>query len=177
MNFPQLHLMLNHVPIVGFIAAYGLLLYALWRRSAEARRIALAGMFLSGLIILPVLITGNVSEDVVENLPGVVKAAIGRHEDAADYAAAMSMVAGAAAFVALLLDRWRPRHARLGVTAVLVLALLATAALARTAHLGGQIRHPEIAFGWQPPAGHEAAGAAEAAKGTQARERRERDHD
>lgn len=162
MNVAQLHLILNHFPLVGFIAASVLLLYALWRRSAEARAIALVGIALSGLLILPVLVSGNASEEMVEHLPGVSEALIGRHEQAADTAGALALVAGGVALLALIALRWAPRAARAALGATLVLAVAAMVGIGWAAHLGGTIRHPEIALAWNAAGGEGGSEADEA---------------
>jgi Predicted membrane protein (DUF2231) len=148
MNVTQLHLMLNHFPIVGLIAAFSLLMYTLWRPSREVRNVALAGIALSGLMVLPVLLTGNASEDLVERLPGVREALIQAHESAAEVAGVLALVAGAAALLTFALQRWAPRFAKEGLAATLVLALVATVSIGWSAHLGGEIRHPEAALAW-----------------------------
>jgi len=148
MNVAQLHLILNHFPIVGFIASFGLLLYTLWRPSREVRTVALAGMVISGLLVLPVLITGNASEEMVEHLPGVSEGLIGRHENAADIASAVALIAGGLALMTLILQRWAPRFVKEGLAATMVVGLVAIVTIGWTAHLGGAIRHPEIALAW-----------------------------
>jgi hypothetical protein len=148
MNSVQLHLILTHFPIVGFIASFALLLYALWRGSREIRTVALAGIALSGLIILPVLASGNAAEEFVERLPGIAESLVEHHEAAADTAGALALLAGAAALVTLVVQRWAPRFASAGLAVVALLVVVATAGVGWTAHLGGQIRHPEVAVAW-----------------------------
>lgn len=165
MNVAQLHLFLNHFPLVGFIAASVLLLYALWRRRPEARSIALVGIVVSSLLILPVLLSGTASEDMVEHLPGVREALIGQHEQAADTAGALALIAGGVALLTLILQRWAPRRARIGVATTLVLVGVATVSIGWASHLGGAIRHPEAALAWNAGGGEQGgsvAGAGEA---------------
>jgi Predicted membrane protein (DUF2231) len=153
MNYAQLHMMLIHFPIVGFIAAFGLLVYALARGSSEARNIALVGVVLSGLAVLPVLVTGNAAENYVEHLPGVREALIQQHENAADLAGTLAVVAGAVALLTLIVQRWAPRFSRAGMAVTLATVLIAAVGIGWTAHLGGEIRHPELAVAWNAPAG------------------------
>jgi len=70
---------------------------------------------------------------------------------------------GAAALAALVFFRRRTlsRGVMLGL---LVAGLVPTGALAYTANLGGQIRHPEIRSGEMAPGGERAAAAGEARK-------------
>jgi hypothetical protein len=148
MNVAQLHLALTHFPFVGFIASFGVLLYALWRGSSEVRNVALVGIVLSGLIILPVMATGNGSEDVVEGLPGVAHALVGQHRHAADIASTLALAAAAVALLTLILQRWAPAYTKLSLAGVLTLVLAGTVSIGWAAHLGGEIRHPELALAW-----------------------------
>ena len=147
MNAVQLHLVLTHFPIVGFIAAGGLLFYALWRGSREARLIALVGIALAGLIVLPVLATGDASEEQVEHMPGVSETLLHRHEDAAEVAGTLATVTGILALLVLGLERWAPGKARMGALLLVVLVVASTASVGWAGHLGGRIRHPELRAG------------------------------
>lgn len=174
MNVAQLHLFLNHFPLAGFIASFGLLLYALWRGRSEARRIALAGIVISGLLILPVMLSGSGSEEMVEHLPGVREAVIGRHEEAASIALVLALVAAAAALVTLIGERRSRSLARGGLLATMLLAAIAMVGIGWTSHLGGAIRHPEIAtawggFGGDGTKGNEAGKHGEADEGRESR--------
>ncbi len=153
MIVPQLHLMLIHFPIVGFIASSLLLVYALWRHRQEARTIALVGIVLSGIVVLPVLATGNASEDAVEGLPGVSRTLMRQHSQAADTAGTLAVIAGGLALATLLVQRWRPRLATPALTGVLVMATAATVSIGWTSHLGGEIRRPELALAWNGAGG------------------------
>ena len=48
MTLSHLHLVLNHIPVIGSVIAFGLLLLALLRRSADLRRAALEVIILIG---------------------------------------------------------------------------------------------------------------------------------
>jgi hypothetical protein len=146
MNAAQVHLLLNHVPIIGFALCTLLLVVAILRRSAELQMTALSGLFLIALIGIPTFLSGGRAEEVVEHLAGVTERAIHEHESAAWWALALMELAGLVALVAVVRLR---EGARIGglLTAALVTALVACATLARTGHLGGLIRHPEITRG------------------------------
>lgn len=146
MNPAHLHLALNHIPVVATLLAAILLGVALWRRADGLLRTGAAVALGAALITAPVYLSGDPAEEQVEDLSGVTEAAIERHEDAAGAAAGAVIALGIAAAACLL--RYRraavPRPAAAGLVA---LALVATALFARTANLGGEIRHPEIRAG------------------------------
>lgn len=144
MTWVHLHLLLNHVPVIGSVGGLLLLGYAAVRPSAEVLRLTL-GMFvaLAGIGVL-VFLTGEPTEELVERLPGISEAFLERHEDAALVATALLGVYGAIALGALVLYRGARAIPRAAVWLLLALALIPTSAMAWTANLGGQIRHSEI---------------------------------
>jgi len=142
----HIHLLLNHLPIIGTIAGLLLLLGGLVRRSDEVRRAGLVTFVLVALLTVPVYVTGEGAEEAVEGLPGVTEPLIEEHQDAALVAFSASGVLGVLALVAL----WRYRAGALPTTVVNVvlgLALAVSALMVWTGGLGGQIRHTEIRSG------------------------------
>lgn len=159
MNGAHIHLLLNHLPIIGTIFGLLLLLYALLRKSDEVKRISLAVFVFTGLAAVPTYLTGEPAEEIAEKLPGVTEALIEGHEDAAMFALiaaiATSIVALAGLFIA---RRDRPFPSWLALT-ILLLALATGGLMARTANLGGQIRHTEIRAESAPSTPAEKTGA------------------
>ncbi|MBI3664414.1 MAG: hypothetical protein HY234_15370 [Acidobacteria bacterium] len=139
-----MHLLLNHLPVFG--AAFGLLLLlaALLRKSGELTKISLAVFLLTALIAIPAYLSGEPSEDYVKDLPGVSKDMIEEHEESAVFSMAGVEILGILALAALWLSRHSSEVPRWAVLTTLILALATTGLMARTANLGGQIRHSEI---------------------------------
>lgn len=154
----EIHLALNHVPVVGFAGVLAILMWGILRRSDEVQRVGLAACVAVALITIPVYLSGEPAEEVAEHLPGVTDQVIEEHEEAAKYAFVASCVCGAAALLGMIV--WRaPEKRAFAVRATLVLCLAAATMIGRTAMLGGQIRHTEVRDGAaaQVPAepGHE----------------------
>ncbi len=144
MSAAYVHLLLNHVPILGTMAGMLLLTYALARRSQELIRASLAALVLAALITIPVYLTGEPAEELVEHRPEVSERIIERHEEAAEAAAIGLGILGALSLAGLALYR-PPRDVPRGFVALtLALAVVASGLMARAGHLGGQIRHAEI---------------------------------
>ena len=146
MSLVHLHLLLNHVPVIGTVFVLFVLLLALWRRSSELGRLAFGSLVVIGFLSAVVFLTGEPAEEAVENLAGVSEGVIHLHEDAA----AMSLVlAGVLGVLSIGLLWWYQRteipRSVLGAAVVAVLALTGT--MGWTANLGGQIRHTEIRAG------------------------------
>ena len=144
MNAVHLHLMLNHVPLFGTVVSVLLLLVAVWRRSDELKRVALGILVLTALLTLPVYFTGEPAEEAVEAMPGVMAPAIEAHESASKIAFASMLAAGGAALIGFVLFRRGKLIPSWFTTTVLVASLLTGLLMARTANLGGKVRHTEI---------------------------------
>ena len=144
MNYPHLHLIVNHVPI--FLSAFALFLvaWAMRRASREVWRLALWVALVAGLSVYPAYFTGDEAHEQVEDYPGFDHDTTHEHEDAAEYALIVMLVAAGAAGVTLYLGRGgrtEPRWAR-GAVVLGLAASLAT--VTRAAWVGGEIRHEEI---------------------------------
>ena len=144
MNIAHLHLILNHLPVLGTAFGVLLLVVGLLRKSDDLKKAGLVTFILSALLAVPVFLTGEPASDLVERLPGVSEAPIDAHEMAAKLSLVTSAALGLGALTVLLIQRWRPKYAQWSLLGVLALSLLAGSSLLYTANLGGQIRHSEI---------------------------------
>ncbi|HKW48383.1 MAG TPA: hypothetical protein VJN70_13130 [Gemmatimonadaceae bacterium] len=143
MSTVHLHLLLNHVPVLGVVFVTLLLCLALVRSSGELAKLSLASLALVGVISILVFVTGEPAQEAIEHLPGFSERLIDRHEDAALVATIAAGCIGAVALGALVVYRRRAVPRWLTLFA-LVAALGSTGLMGYVANLGGQIRHTEI---------------------------------
>jgi uncharacterized membrane protein len=142
MNPAHIHLMLNHVPLFGALAAAVLFVVALVRRQQGLARGGLVVAVLTAIVALVVYLTGEPAEELVENLSGVSEAVLESHEEIALVATVVLGAYGLLALGGLVAFR---HGVTMRVTRILmVLSLVPLAAIAYTAYLGGQVRHSEI---------------------------------
>ncbi|MCX7925759.1 MAG: hypothetical protein N2554_08120 [Fimbriimonadales bacterium] len=151
MNGAQLHLMLNHLPVMGALFTLLLLSWGLIRRSTEIQKVALVAVLLTGLSSVPVYLTGEPAEHVVEEMAGVDKAALDEHESMGKFALWCGVGLAVAAAVALGVGARNPNGLVVGAAVVWLVNALVFGVMGYTAHIGGQIRHPEIKSGAAPP--------------------------
>ena len=143
MNAVHLHLMLTHVPVLGTIFALLLLGVGMLRQSDELKKVAFWAFAGFAAFAIPVFLTGEPSEKVIEHLPGVSEAALETHEDVATIAFGVILSLGAIALGGLAFIRRRPVPQWFAVS-VLALAIATSGLLGWTANLGGKVRHSEI---------------------------------
>lgn len=153
MDAVHIHLLTNHIPILG--SAFGLLLllitFFLRAPSQQLRNAAYLILVVSALGALVANFSGEGAEEAVERLAGVSHDAIEEHEDAAPFAVAWSALAGVLALAGMLLSAFRPAWNGRMAWAVTLAALLAFATSARVGWLGGKIRHTELHGGGGTP--------------------------
>jgi hypothetical protein len=145
MNFDHLHLLLNHVPIIGFAIGLALLVASFAGSNADLRRSALIIFAVVSLLTIPTFVSGVAADRTIANEAGVSEALVERHEGAAMLGLWFVMATGGAAMTAL----WRFRRTAAGppradIVAVLLLATIGTGLMARTGNTGGDIRHPQL---------------------------------
>jgi hypothetical protein len=144
MNATHLHLMVNHIPVLGTI--FGLLLLAAGtlRHSEELKRAAFLFFIAGALLALPAYLSGEPTVKATQGLPGVSPIVVQKHVEVAQLALSAVLVLGGLSASALWLFGKGTPVPRWFVLIVLVVALLASVLMAWTANLGGQVRHTEI---------------------------------
>jgi FtsH-binding integral membrane protein len=147
MNWPHVHLVLNHIPVIG--TGFVIMLFlAAWRmKSRDVTTVALVGCILVALCTVPVFLTGEPAADAVKGMAHVTDDLIHAHEEAAVPAFVAILIAGALSGLALWNFR-RRGSAHKWLLATLIVVLLVTAGLmVRAANLGGRVQHQEIRAG------------------------------
>jgi uncharacterized membrane protein len=143
MNAAYVHLTLNHVPVLGVVFALPLLGFGLLRRNTTLVRAGWITLVVVALIAVPVYLSGEGAEEIVEDEPGVTHDAIEAHEEIALFGLIGAEILGVMALAGLLLSRraagvpsWLPAGS-------FVLGLAVAGLLAAVAYRGGMINHPE----------------------------------
>ena len=150
MDPAHLHLILNHLPVVGSAFALALLLVAFAKKNEELKRVSLAFLVAVALLTVPVYLTGEPAEKSIMLLEGIEESFIEQHEAAAQWAFGAQLALGVLALAGLFLTRQSRPLPKWCARALLVLALAVCGLMGRAANYGGQIRHPEIRAGQAP---------------------------
>jgi uncharacterized membrane protein len=145
MNWPHIHLLLNHVPVLGVLFGLILAVVAFWLNHAELKKIALWVSLVAGAAAGLVYFTGEQAEEALLRAPGIPQPLVLAHDDAAFYAVVAAVVLAVLSVVALVLMRRKARWPGWLAPAWFLVAVLTAGLISWTANLGGRIRHPEIA--------------------------------
>jgi len=142
----HLHLLVNHLPIIGAMLSLPLLGLALLQPEDRGMlRSAVLILFLSGLGAGAALWTGGPAEaDVLSSVSDANDGAIDLHEDRARIATAVSALTAVESLAVLLLIQRRRSLARPLLFGLTVSAALSAGAMAWTGAAGGLIRHTEF---------------------------------
>jgi uncharacterized membrane protein len=146
MNAAQIHLALNHAPL--FLSALGgvILIIGMIRKNESFKVLSLYLLAAAAIFTIPVFLTGEGTEELVEHLPGVSENSIEEHEEMAKISLIVIAVSGVVAIAGLFL-RKKASMAKAVFILCLLLSLASFGTMAQTAHLGGLIRHSEIQNG------------------------------
>jgi hypothetical protein len=143
-NLAHLHLLLNHVPTIGFGFGIGLLAASLVRHSEDLKRASYVVFFGVALVAIPAYLSGNAAEFILKAERELPEDVVTAHQNAAMLALIPMEIAGLIGWLALRrVRRWHQ-------PAVLLLSIAAFLLIARAANIGGQIRHPEILAAGSP---------------------------
>ena len=149
MNFPHLHLLLNHFPIIGTVVGLGLFLISLVGKNEDLRRASLVIFAAMALLAIPTFFSGTGAQGAIKKLPGISEALIERHQGAAMLALLFMEITGGLSLVGLWKSQGTPHPARWNwrMSAVLLFSIITVGLMARVGTTGGDIRHPEIGTG------------------------------
>lgn len=139
----HLHLLINHLPVFGSLMGFIVLTYGLISKSEHTRIAAYLVLFVSAIGGAVAYITGEAAEETVEDMADVSHDIIEMHEDAAVFALSAFALVGVVSLLAIFMTK-RNVRSRLIAWIVLIITIWAFTVVARTAYLGGMIRHSEI---------------------------------
>jgi uncharacterized membrane protein len=144
MNYAHIHLLINHLPLVGSIIGALILLAGLLFKSKATIRTGLITVVFSALTAMPVMFSGDKAEHAVENVAGIDETFIEEHEHAAERYIKIILGAGIVSLIAFFVSLGKNKvyigFGWLSLAAVLV----AIGFSVKVGKSGGEIRHPEI---------------------------------
>jgi uncharacterized membrane protein len=143
LNWTHVHLMINHLPVIGLAVPIALLLIDLARKNRRLEWLSLQMFVVFAVLAIPVFLTGSPANHKMREMPGISRDAIHRHSNAADFAFWAMGGLGAISLGTLYKFRASETAPPRLTAALLALALIALGLMIWTADLGGKIRHSE----------------------------------
>ncbi len=147
MNDAHLHLVLNHLPILGVLFGLLILTAGFFLKNPAVKRTALGMFVLSAVFAIPAYLTGEPAEEVVEKLPGVTENLIETHEDLANIFLWVVCGLGLFSLVTFYTDYKSKKIAPTLYALTFVAAIGSMIFAQRVGASGGEIRHTEIRSG------------------------------
>jgi uncharacterized membrane protein len=142
MNWPYLHTLVNHFPIILNVVGLAVLLLALITNKRGVWLYAVATLTLAGLSAYPAFFTGDLASDALRGTWYIVRSAVHEHDQAAGYALTTLLITGVVSAYAwwYMLKRDAtgipPKWLRI---VLFVVAAFTMSVVTRTAYLGGKI--------------------------------------
>lgn len=146
MNASQIHLALNHVPLFFSLIGGIILLFGFFKKNDSIKILSLYLIIVAALFTIPVYLTGEGAEELVEKLPGVSGGLIEEHEEIAKIGLIIIIISGITALGTLIVKK-KESLLKTGFMLCAVLSFVSFGFMAQTSHTGGQIRHTEIRNG------------------------------
>jgi uncharacterized membrane protein len=142
----HVHVILNHIPTVGFVFALTFYIVALVGDNDVMKRASLILFVICSIVGVPTYVTGAASMWALTQppIPEISKAVINAHRDMALWTLFGLGFTGAASYIELWRSRYSGRFSNRSLTLVLLFAIVTLVIMAETGHRGGQINHPEI---------------------------------
>src|SRR6185295_6221108 len=144
MSFAHLHLLSNHLPIIGSFIGLLVLIFALWKKSEETK-IAAFGIFILCAIGAGIAyLTGEEIEHLLNKNIVVSKDLIHAHEDFSLFALISLIILGIVSIYGIYTIIKKTANSKLIEKIILGIALVSWVLISKTGYLGGQIRHTEL---------------------------------
>lgn len=147
MNQAHLHLLLNHLPILGTLFGLLILGAGFFLKNNSIKRVALGMFVFSAIAAIPAYLTGEGAEEVVESLPGVSENLMEKHEELANIFLWVVGALGMFSLITFYADFKSKKVTPTLYTLTLIAAIGAMIFAQQVGSSGGEIRHSEIRSG------------------------------
>lgn len=136
--------MITHLPVFGLLLGFCALLYGIIGKQRAVKIVSLAIIVVAMVGGWIAFQTGESAEHAIENVVQGSHDAVEEHEESAELTNLFIIALGLVSLAALYAEIKGKRFAKPTLIAVLVLSVVSFYFVARTASLGGKIRHTEI---------------------------------
>lgn len=150
MNPAHIHLLLNHFPIIISIVAFVIFIIGFIKKNDTLTKTAFWLFIASAIFVIPVYLTGEPAENIVEKMPGVNGDLIENHEKGATWAIIYNVLLGLYSAVVLFLYHKKGKFDKKLMIITIVLCLFSISTIIVVGSSGGKIHHMELREGFNP---------------------------
>lgn len=143
MNPIEVHLRLNHFPIIGLIVLFLLFAYAYFFKKKEIIVACKVGFVLLSLISIPVYLSGQDSEELLEHKSGYNSEEMEEHEEHAEQAYIAILILGGVSLLSFFFKKNEKISSRFNAF-IVPIGFVVILLMVITGIHGGKIKHDEL---------------------------------
>lgn len=144
MNFVHLHLLINHLPIIGTAIGFFVLLTGTLLKSKVTQRTGLLIATFAAIAAFPTMFSGDQAEDLLETSKEIDMSFVDAHEHAAELYIKIVIGAGIVSLITFLFTFGKSKITQ-ALSWISILALAVSMVFSfEVGSSGGEIRHTEI---------------------------------
>jgi uncharacterized membrane protein len=144
MNFVHLHLLINHLPIIGTAIGFIVLLTGILLKSKVTQRTGLLIATFAAIAAFPTMFSGDQAEHLLENSKEIDMTFVEAHEHAAELYIKIVIGAGIVSLITFIFTFGKSKLTQV-LSWITILSLAASMAFSfEVGSTGGEIRHTEI---------------------------------
>jgi uncharacterized membrane protein len=140
----HLHVVLNHLPIIGSILGTLVLIYGIFSKSRHTKIAAYGLLIISALGAAVTYATGEPAKEIIENIAGISRNAIELHKEAAQISLFTMFILGVSSLAGLYASYFKKSYAKKIAMLTVIIGLISFVSISVTGYLGGKIRHTEF---------------------------------
>jgi hypothetical protein len=144
MNQAHWHLAFNHLPVIGTYFSLLILASGLVLKNSIVKNTGLALFIVTAIFAIPVFLTGEGAEDVLESIGQKNEHFINEHEEIAEKAFWICEIIGALSIVALIGFFKQKQFVQKLIMIIFLSGLANSLLMIKVGNSGGEIRHTEI---------------------------------
>ena len=147
LNGLLIHLIFNHIPVLLPVVGTAVLAVGFVIKLRQTQFVGLTLIVIGALATIPTYYSGTFAKNIAQNYALVTPQSIEVHAQAALYSFIAIEIVGCLGLLFIYLGWKGAVLPQKGLIAFIMLTMLASLLIARTAHLGGLIRHEELEQG------------------------------
>ena len=140
----HLHLILNHIPVITTFLSFIVTSWGFFANNSDIKKVGLTGYIISGILIIPVFLSGSASENMVKMIPEISTVFLYEHQEAAYLTLLLTGILGLLGILGYIMELFKINFSKVFIPVLLIYSFVTIASMTYTAYLGGNIRHTEL---------------------------------